>query len=188
MRVVDYPNAELELRAVDAPGPGGASHEYQVLLGGGLTLTLPFKRIDEDGRITPGLTNEVLLAAVSDRLSSFQGGQFACVENEKALAAIEAALKILNGRTARRREQGVEGKLQAHVSPRVRQEADYVFVGEQGLGLDALASWDGWSNLAELALKLKPSITVEEREFLLQLPGNENGRREFEQAMAQLSR
>lgn len=56
-----------------------------------------------------GITNEILLAVVIDRLECFQAGQFACEENAFALEAIKSALSMLQYRTQRRLERGVEG-------------------------------------------------------------------------------
>lgn len=56
-----------------------------------------------------GLTQEVLLAIVADRLRSFQVGQFACRENALALTKIEEAQHWLHSRTLARMQRGVEG-------------------------------------------------------------------------------
>lgn len=53
---------------------------------------------------TNGLTHEVLLAIVIDRLQGFQRGQYACAENQTALDAVLAAQESLLNRT-----RGVEG-------------------------------------------------------------------------------
>lgn len=58
---------------------------------------------------TNGLTNELLLAIVADRLAHFQRGKFACVENQMALDHVTEALRTLEDRTKRRTAQGVEG-------------------------------------------------------------------------------
>ena len=56
-----------------------------------------------------GLTQEVLLAIVADRLRSFQAGKFACRENALALTKIEEAQHWLHSRTLARMSRGVEG-------------------------------------------------------------------------------
>ncbi len=56
-----------------------------------------------------GLTHEVLLAIIADRLRSFQAGQFACSENAAALESVEAAQRSLKSRTEARLARGVEG-------------------------------------------------------------------------------
>lgn len=57
-----------------------------------------------------GITHEVLLAILADRLRGFQSGPFAHERNAKALEHIEAAMAELNARTAERIERGVEGQ------------------------------------------------------------------------------
>ena len=56
-----------------------------------------------------GITNEILLAMVIDRLTDFQTSQYACEENAHALASTKDALGMLQYRTKRRIERGVEG-------------------------------------------------------------------------------
>jgi hypothetical protein len=56
-----------------------------------------------------GITNEVLLAIVADRLRGFQSSPYACQENAEALECTEAALRRLHDRTRAREARGVEG-------------------------------------------------------------------------------
>ncbi|RXT29358.1 hypothetical protein B5P46_11800 [Rhizobium leguminosarum] len=56
-----------------------------------------------------GLTHEVLLAIVADRLRSFQAGPYSCKENACALTKIEEAQHWLQSRTLARMRRGVEG-------------------------------------------------------------------------------
>lgn len=56
-----------------------------------------------------GVTHEALLAIVIDRLSAFQAGPYACLENHVALAHCEDALRCLHVRTRARIARGVEG-------------------------------------------------------------------------------
>jgi hypothetical protein len=56
-----------------------------------------------------GVTQEVLLAIVIDRLRSFQAGEFVCRENAVALTLVETALMWLHKRTHDRMRRGVEG-------------------------------------------------------------------------------
>lgn len=58
-----------------------------------------------------GITNELLLAIVIDRLETFQRGEYACPENEHALGNLRFALDHLRRRTKEREARGVEGKL-----------------------------------------------------------------------------
>lgn len=57
-----------------------------------------------------GLTQEVLLAIVIDRLRSFQAGPYSCRENALALTKLEEAQHWLLHRTRARMARGVEGK------------------------------------------------------------------------------
>ncbi len=63
---------------------------------------------------TMGLTNEVLLAIVLDRLETFEAGSNPCVENSIAIAHLNTALDYLKERTARRIAQNVEGTMEPH--------------------------------------------------------------------------
>lgn len=56
-----------------------------------------------------GVTNEVLLAILIDRLQGFQQGEFACEENALALTRLEEALSLLKARSESRILRGVEG-------------------------------------------------------------------------------
>lgn len=98
---------------------GNASHAYTIDFtgkdGSPFQFGVDFQRgpIKEVG--TNGLTHEVLLAIIIDRLEHFQSGRFACEENADALLHARATLNALKRRTARRVEQGVEGTNLPHV-------------------------------------------------------------------------
>lgn len=104
---------ELTIEVLDQPTHGNACHRYQVTdtdgKGAGVSLDIHFQEgpIKEHG--VNGVSHEVLLAVVKDRLEGFQTGPFACEENGLALAHIDAALAMLKGRTAKRLARGVEG-------------------------------------------------------------------------------
>lgn len=106
-------NDKLTIRALDEPGPGGANHAYEIAdeqTRGGVYLGIQFQKgaIAESG--INGVTQEVLLAVVIDRLRSFQAGPFPCRENAIALTKCEEALHWLHARTRARMARGVEGK------------------------------------------------------------------------------
>ena len=117
-------NDKLKIVVVDEPGSGGASHHYLVTGYDSKTN----KSVSPDGEpdVCPilfqngpinengvnGITQEVLLAIVADRLRSFQAGPYACRENELALTKIEEALMWLQKRTLDRMRRGVEGSHQ----------------------------------------------------------------------------
>lgn len=102
-------NDKLTITVTDEPGAGGANHRYEVGGPAGPMGLVSFQNgpIAENG--INGLTQEVLLAIVIDRLQSFQKGQFACRENALALTKLEEAKHWLFSRTLERMTRGVEG-------------------------------------------------------------------------------
>jgi hypothetical protein len=56
-----------------------------------------------------GISNEVLLTIVEDRLKGFQSGPYACRENALALTHVQDAMHWLHHRTRERVQRGVEG-------------------------------------------------------------------------------
>ncbi len=114
-------NDTLEITVTDEPGAGGANHRYQI---NGANFNRNPSRLDGDsvemttimfqnGPIPEcgvnGVTHEVLLAIVADRLRSFQKGPYACKANACALTHIEEAQHWLQQRTLERMRRGVEG-------------------------------------------------------------------------------
>lgn len=114
---VNPANDRLTITVTDEPGAGGANHAYEIggfdpgpnapANAGYVTLSFQNGPINENG--VNGITQEVLLAIVADRLRSFQAGKFACRENAIALTKIEEALHWLHSRTRARMLRGVEG-------------------------------------------------------------------------------
>lgn len=123
--IINPANDKLTITVTDEPGAGGANHLYMVE---GFDTTSnasdPFvERHGEPSKHTTilfqngpinevgvnGITQEVLLAIVADRLRSFQAGPFACRENALALTKIEEAQHWLQQRTIARMRRGVEG-------------------------------------------------------------------------------
>lgn len=117
--IVNPANDTLKIRVVDEPGAGGANHRYEV---SGFTGVNPSDAIAQhsvdlivfqNGTIPEngvnGITQEVLLAIVADRLRSFQSGPFKCKENACALTHVEEAMHWLQQRTIARMRRGVEG-------------------------------------------------------------------------------
>lgn len=71
----------------------------------------PLGRGDER-REPNGAFVETMLGVVKGRLEFYEtaaAGRFACDENKAALACIQSALNVLDGRTKAREERGVEG-------------------------------------------------------------------------------
>ena len=106
-------NDVIDVSVLDEPGDGGANHQYHITYplkdGRREAQVLSFQNgpIGEVG--VNGLTQEVLLAIVRDRLQGFQSGKFACRENALALTKIEEAIHWLHHRTMNRVGRGVEG-------------------------------------------------------------------------------
>lgn len=129
---VNPTNDKLEILVLDEPGAGGANHVYAVLSPEDIktnTDNVEKGLIDaqqvianrgmihfQNGPIAEnginGLTQEVLLAIVADRLRSFQAGPYSCRENAVALTHIETAQLWLHKRTLERMQRGVEGTTQ----------------------------------------------------------------------------
>lgn len=107
--VVNPANDTLRLFAVDPPGIGGANHQYTIRLPQGTEYFIDFQNgpIAEVG--VNGLTHEVLIAIVEDRLRAFQSGPYANEFNAKALESLVEARKALQDRTRERMARGVEG-------------------------------------------------------------------------------
>lgn len=119
-------NDTISISVTDQPGSGGANHRYEI---GGFDASKNASS-GQDGEIVSapdselvimfqngpipevgvnGVTHEVLLAIVADRLRSFQAGPFACKANACALTHIEEAQHWLQQRTIERMRRGVEG-------------------------------------------------------------------------------
>ena len=123
--IVNPANEKITIEVKDAPGAGNASHLYVITgFDTDTNPSCPFKEkygesakhstvlfqngpIDEVG--VNGVTQEVLLAIVADRLRSFQEGPYRCKENACALTHIEEAMHWLQQRTIARMRRGVEG-------------------------------------------------------------------------------
>jgi hypothetical protein len=114
----DSPERQLNITVMDEPGQGGANHEYVVTGPEGRCIP-PIAQCEiafQNGPIADhgvnGVTQEVLLAIVIDRLRSFQAGPFSCRDNAIALTHCEDALMRLQRRTRDRIKRGVEGTTQ----------------------------------------------------------------------------
>jgi hydrogenase maturation factor len=111
----------LKVQALDEPGAGGANHLYSVT-GFNTDTNASYEPIVPEASVQilfqngpigevgiNGVTQEVLLAIVLDRLKSFQAGQYSCRENALAMTKIEEGLHWLQQRTLARMRRGVEG-------------------------------------------------------------------------------
>lgn len=110
---VNPANDRVAIIVMDEPGDGNASHVYDVVLPNGSVTTIKFQKGPIPQQGINGLTQEVLLEIVADRLRSFQAGPFACEENGNALGFVEEAMAVLHDRTKKRMARGVEGTLKA---------------------------------------------------------------------------
>ncbi|WP_281932161.1 hypothetical protein [Roseibium album] len=122
---VNPANDTLTISVLDEPGAGGASHLYHIEgFNSQSNASDPWTKphgapaehstiLFQNGPINEvginGVTQEVLLAIVIDRLRSFQAGPYSCRENALALTKIEEAQHWLLSRTRARMERGVEG-------------------------------------------------------------------------------
>lgn len=111
MRTVSFGSQDhTRVLVCDDRGFGNANHKYKIQLVDGKGLgEINFQNgaIKEHGR--NGIHNEDLLAIVADRLAGFQGGDFACDSNQRALESVLDALKFLRIRTEVRKARNVEG-------------------------------------------------------------------------------
>lgn len=112
--IVNPANDKITITVLDDPGQGGACHQYAARWKNERDKTEPHCFIGfQNGPISEfgvnGVTQEVLLAIVIDRLQSFQAGPFACRENALALTKIQEAQMWLQRRTRERMQRGVEG-------------------------------------------------------------------------------
>lgn len=112
-------NDRLKVYPVDEPGSGGAHHLYEIS-GFSVKPHGPQGLVEWSNRIgfqngpisegdVNGLTDEVLLAIIADRLRSFQAGPYSCKAHACALTHIEEAMHWLQQRTLERMRRGVEG-------------------------------------------------------------------------------
>lgn len=103
-------NDKINILVMDEPGSGGAHHVYKCEFPDEkFDMTVSFQNgpIAEAG--VNGVTQEVLLAIVIDRLRCFQKGPFSTKANACALTHVEEALHWLQQRTIERMRRGVEG-------------------------------------------------------------------------------
>lgn len=107
-------DSRLKIEVLDEPGPGGACHQYRISEDTEGESIMPativkFQKgpVKENG--LNGISQEVLLEIVRDRLVGFQSGDFACEANQIALDHVEAAMTSLQERTKDRVDRDVEG-------------------------------------------------------------------------------
>ncbi len=112
---VNPANDLLEVLVLDEPGSGNACHRYLITYcDTNFSDTEVHVNIDfQNGPINEvgvnGITHEVLLAILCDRMRGFQSGPYASADNAEALACMEQAQTALQRRTLARMARGVEG-------------------------------------------------------------------------------
>jgi hypothetical protein len=104
-------NESITIEA-DGPGPGGASHTYIMKIGEEVVCHLQFQNgpRNVEGSI-PGVTEQAVLAALIDRIKSFQAGKFACRENAIVITHLETAMLWSKERTNERARRAVLGTM-----------------------------------------------------------------------------
>lgn len=118
-------NDLINIEVQDEPGSGGACHLYHITgFHSGSNPSDPWTErhgqpaqhstiLFQNGPISEvgvnGLTHEVLLAILVDRMEAFQAGPYACRENALALTKLQEAQHWLHHRTLARMNRGVEG-------------------------------------------------------------------------------
>jgi hypothetical protein len=113
---INAANASITIEA-DEPTQGNSSHVYTVTAQDGTVLGVlrfqngPINASNPDGSVVGvnGLTHEVLLAIILDRLRGFQTSKFSTRENSIVITKLEEALQWLHWRTRARVARGVEG-------------------------------------------------------------------------------
>ena len=111
--LIDKPlHKHLQVFATDAPGPGGANHEYAIFFE--TEKTRDFKTISfQKGGVNEvglnGVSDEALLAILIDRAEHFSAGPFSSEHGNAALFNMREALECLRRRYEDRAARGVEG-------------------------------------------------------------------------------
>ena len=116
MRVLDEhkintSNDILTIFVLDEPGHGGSNHVYLFEGGEAVPTSLRFQNgpINADGNGVNGITDEVLLSVLCDRLRGFQAGPYPSKANACALTHLQEALHWLQSRTLQRMRERKEG-------------------------------------------------------------------------------
>jgi hypothetical protein len=106
-------NKRIAVHVRENDDDGRFGYVVEILEQDGLTMYAADEFTFQRGPIAEagvnGITNEVLLAILIDRLEGFQSGKYACTETERALEHCKDALEYLEERTKQREARGVEG-------------------------------------------------------------------------------
>jgi hypothetical protein len=90
-------------------GEGEFAPGCYTFFGNGWEQTLLFQRRPLKLVGSNGVTNEAVVSAVVDRLEAFQQSEFACEENAEAIEFFKKGIAMLESRTKKRVDRGVEG-------------------------------------------------------------------------------
>lgn len=103
-------NETITLTADDR-NESGASHHYVATIGGVEVLRVQFQKGQvKEIKSTPGVTENVLLAIVLDRMEGFNAGPYRCRENSLVATKVEEAIHWLRSRALDRFKRGVLGR------------------------------------------------------------------------------
>ena len=164
-KLSNEPNTKITIAAFE-PGAGGSYTHYKVGHDDSPAhVDIVFQTLERKG-----LTNEVLLAIVLDRLQGFQKGEFPCSENAEAILGVAKALDALKRRTLRRGVTGMEGKLVEKIyeappqadlllekaPPRIRQEGNHVRIGDTVIPTDAILEHSTAAKIVSACIQLDP--------------------------------
>jgi hypothetical protein len=109
-------------RQADADGNGEIYMVGELAYGTSHSLEFVSAPASETGGRFNGLTNEVVIDILVDRLFRLNA-KFPCRENSLAITHLEDALHWLEERTRQRRRQGVEGQYTGHTDDRTHYRA-----------------------------------------------------------------
>lgn len=103
-------NSHYTITALGEPRQDGSVSRYSVSAHGTATQHIEFHAgPHNEGATIRGLSNEVLLAIVLDRMQAWQSGPFRCPENAESAHHIERALAAVRRRALARHGRGVLG-------------------------------------------------------------------------------
>lgn len=179
-RLSNEPNTKITIAACEA-GAGGSYTHYKVGHDDSPAhVDIIFQTLERKG-----LTNEVLLAIVLDRLQGFQKGEFPCSENAEAILGVAKALDALKRRTLRRGVAGMEGKLVEKIYettpraeqlpedtsgatlPRIRRDGICVHIGDAVIPADELRERGTAAKIVSACVQLDPPYNDDDEFHLL---------------------
>jgi len=142
------------------------------------------------GKYSPGITNEVLLAIMLDRLQQFQLDEHACPENALVIEHLQHALAKLKERTIRLAYENEVNKVNTKSEPNVAVSAGRLRIGTDNFTAEELKKWGTWAMVAAAIKQLKEPLKAEELEMIRSVAyfsssAAMNGFTELRQSLAQ---